>query len=226
MGVDALTASCGAVEFATIPADPSTFQPADGLWNEVDLSEAGKAGAPEFFDRYDWSIAEQTEQELRLFGHPFQPIPDYAEYGAAHFERQAGRWVPVPNEWGECRIELTAPGYLPAHFVLDPEREPDPADTSIAVVAIEGSCASGISPGGRDVESILVAEDEASVSVVVLVEAPTGDQTCPSNPPIPLEISLGSALGDRKVYDGGVQPAMARPWPPTQLSLETHGQIE
>ena len=54
IGADQLTASCGAVEFATIPADPSAFPPADELWNEVDLSEAGKTGAPEFFDRYDW----------------------------------------------------------------------------------------------------------------------------------------------------------------------------
>ena len=226
IGADDLAASCGAVEFATIPADPSTFPPADELWNEVDLSEAGKTGAPEFFNRYAWTIAEQTDEELTLFGRPFQPIADYDEYGAAHFERQAGRWLLVPDDWGECRIELTAPGYIPANFVLDPHREPDPADTSIAVVAHESGCASGTSPGGRDVESIVVAEDEASVSIVVLVEPPTGMQTCPANPPIPLEVSLGSALGDRTVYDGGVQPAMARPWPPTQPSLETNGQIE
>ena len=226
IGAEQLTASCGVVEFATIPADPSAFPPADEHWNEVDLSEAGKTGAPEFFDRYDWTIAEQTEQELTIFGHPINPIPDYDEYGAAHFQRQAGRWVLESDGWGECRIELTAPGYLPAHFVLDPHREPDPADTSIAVVAHEVGCASGISPGGRDVESIVVAEDEASVSIVVLVEPPTGGQTCPGNPPIPLEVNLGSALADRTVYDGGVQPAMARPWPPTQSSLSTNGQVE
>ena len=224
---DQLTATCGAVEFATIPADPSTFPPANKLWNEVDLSQAGKAGAPEFFDRYDWSIAEQTDQALTLFGDPIdpvEPIEGYAEYGAASFERDAGRWVPVPDDWGECRIELTAPGFGPARFVLDPNREPDPADTSVAVVAHEMACASGVSPGARDVESVVVAEDEASVSIVVLVEPPTGGQTCPGNPPIPLEVTLDSALGDRTVYDGGVQPALARPWPPTELSLQSSGQ--
>jgi len=39
-GIDAddLTASCGVVEFSTVPADPSAFPQADELWNEVDLT--------------------------------------------------------------------------------------------------------------------------------------------------------------------------------------------
>ena len=223
IAADDLGASCGSVEFPSIPADPSSFEPAEGLWSEIDLSEVGMEA--EFFDRYSWSIAAQSDQALTLFGNPIdptEPIEGYTEHGAASFERDADRWV--PRSWGECRIELAAPGFGPARFVLDPNREPDPADTSVAILAHELACASGTSPGGRDVESIVVDEDDASVSIVVLVESPTGDQNCPSNPAIPLEVPLGSALGDRTVYDAGVQPALPRPWPPTELSLQTQGQ--
>ena len=61
---------------------------------------------------------------------------------------------------------------------------------------------------------------------VVLVEDPQGDQDCPSNPSFPLEVDLGSPLGERTVLDAGVQPALERPWPPTASSVESSGQVE
>lgn len=140
------------------------------------------------------------------------------------FGLEADRWV--PDGWGQCRIELSAPGFGPARFVLDPDAEPDPADTTISVLATEMACASGTAPSGRDVQSVVVEEDAETVSIVVLVEPPTGDQNCPSNPLFPLDVDLGSPLGDRIVLDAGVQPAVARPWPPTASSLESNGLEE
>ena len=109
-----LAASCGGVVFDSIPADPAAFEPADGVWNEIDLTEIGMEA--EFFDLYDWSIASQTAQELTLFGQPIEPAADGPQYGAAGFERNADMWT--PTGWGQCRIELTAPGLGPASFVL------------------------------------------------------------------------------------------------------------
>jgi len=217
-----LAASCGGVEFDSIPADPSTFERADGVWNEIDLTEIGMEA--EFFDLYDWSIASQTAQELTLFGQPIEPAEDSPQYGAAGFERNVDKWT--PTGWGQCRIELTAPGFGPARFVLDPDHEPDPADTTVAILATEMACAGGEAPDGRDVKSLVVAEDAASVSIVVLVEPPTGDNTCPGNPSFPLEVNLVTPLGNRTVFDGGVQPALARPWPPSESSLESNGLDE
>ena len=176
-----LAASCGGVEFDSVPADPSTFEPADGVWNEIDLTEIGMEA--EFFDFYDWSIASQTAQELTLFGQPIEPSEGGPQLGAASFERDADEWT--PTSWGQCRIELTAPGFGPARFVLDPDHEPDPGDTTVAVLATEMACTGGEAPGGRDVRALVVAEDEASVSIVVLVEPPTGDNACPGETVVP-----------------------------------------
>ena len=217
-----LSASCGEVEFDTIPADPSGFESADALWVEIDLSEVGMEA--EFFDLYDWSIVTQTDQELVLFGSPLEPTADGPQYASASFDREAERWT--PHSWGQCRIELTAPGFGPARFILDPDHQPDPAASTLAVLATEMACTSGEAPKGRDVKSVVVAQDDDSVSVVVLVEPPTGDQDCQGNPSFPLEVDLGSPLGDRTVFDGGVQPALERPWPPTESSLESTGLTE
>ena len=68
----------------------------------------------EFFDFYDWSIASQTAQELTLFGQPIEPSEGGPQLGAASFERDADEWT--PTSWGQCRIELTAPGFGPARL--------------------------------------------------------------------------------------------------------------
>ena len=138
-GAAQLVASCGGVEFETVPADPSTLEPADGVWDEIDLTEVGMEA--EFFDLYDWAIATQTDQELALFGSPIEPTGDGPQYGSASFDREADSWK--PSSWGQCRIELAAPGFGPARFVLDPDRQPDPAATTISVLATEMACTGG-----------------------------------------------------------------------------------
>ena len=219
-----LQASCGGVAFDSVPADPSRLEPVGAVWAEVDLTNIGMEA--DFWDLYDWSIATQSDEELGLFGTPIKPttVEGEPQYASARLDREGDRWT--PHSWGQCRIELAAPGYGPARFVLDPDHEPDPDATTLAVQATEMSCAGGEAPAGRDVRSVVVAQDDTSVSIVVLVEPPTGNSTCPGNPSFPFEVDLGAPLGDRAVLDAGQQPAIPRPWPPTESSIESMGLAE
>jgi hypothetical protein len=227
---DQLVASCGGAEFESVPADPSTLESANSVWNELDLTEIGMEA--DFFDLYDWWIVTQTPEALDLFGTPIEPLDEREAnadgepgYGYVSAVRETDHWK--LDNWGQCRIQLTTPDFGPARFILDPDQQPDPAATSIAVLVTEMSCASGEPPDGRAVESVVVDEDDSSVSIVVLVEPPTGaSQTCPGNPSVPYNVELASPLDGRTVFDGGVQPAIARPWPPTESSIESRGLTE
>lgn len=100
-----LYASRGSVRFGDLPPDPSSFAPIAG-WDDIDLARAdGEAG---FFDRYDWFVADQTPDSLTLFGQPASENGVDPPYASASFEWQDHRLVPVG--WGQCRIELDAPG--------------------------------------------------------------------------------------------------------------------
>lgn len=214
-----LRAACGEVTFDSIPADPAAFPPWDEAVDPIDRTRIEPEGG--FFDVHDWYVASRTESELSLFGVPHEPLVEDPRFAYAGLIKDGGTWV--LRGWAHCRIEISAPGWGNAAFVLDPAVEPDPATTAISVLTWEKACASGRTPEGRQVRPVVLAADESSVSIVVLVEPVTGGADCPSNPSFPLEIELGSALGDRTVLDAGVQPAHERPWPPTRSSLSSAG---
>lgn len=216
---DELVASCGSVQFDRLPADPSAFPPLDDdTWSEIDLEGLGVEA--DFFDIHDWSVASETGETLRLIGVPQQDAG--SSYGYATFTRDGERWV--PEGWGGCGITVAAPGWGNAHFVLDPETEPDPAAASISVLAWEVDCANGEPPEGREVRPVILSGDSDTVSIVVLVEPVTGGANCQSNPSFPLEITLDGPLDGRTVYDASVDPALERPWPPTESSLSEDGR--
>jgi hypothetical protein len=144
-------------------------------------------------------------------------VPDY---GWAELTREGDGWEPGGG-FGGCDINVTAPGFNSATFVLDPTVKPDPARTSISVLAWEHACADGRPPEGRQVRPVMLSADESSVSILVLVQPdPTPRETCPYNPSFPLEIELGAPLGDRLVFDASFQPALERLWPPPPSSDE------
>ncbi|MGH2649674.1 MAG: hypothetical protein ACRDHK_00485 [Actinomycetota bacterium] len=216
-----LYASCGSVRFSDLPPDPSSFAPLAG-WDDIDLARAdGEAG---FFDRYDWFVADQTPDSLTLFGQPASENEADPPYASASFERQADHWVPVG--WGQCRIELDAPGWGNGRFVLDPAVQPDTNSRILSVLATEMACASGRAPEGRDVQAVVLAETDETVSIVILVEPAEGGRTCPSNPSFEYQVELASPLGDRMVLDASVYPALQRTWPPTESSLSSNGLSE
>jgi hypothetical protein len=161
---------------------------------------------------------------LLLFGQQDSSTTDGPQYRYARFELVDGDWRAAG--WGGCTIEVTAEGFGIATFELDSDNPPDPIDTTLHVLATERACASGRAPGGREVVPVVVEVADA-VEVIVLVESPSGDQTCPSNPAFLLTVELDAQLGDRTIRDGSLYPVEDRPWPlpPASpvLSLYTAG---
>ena len=140
------------------------------------------------------------------------PLLGDSLYAYAHLELRDGRWA--PSGWGDCRIELEAVGWGNARFILDPAARPDPQSSTLSVLATELACAGGQAPRGREVRAVVVDETDDAVSIVVLVEPPTGGQTCPSNPSFEFQVDLGSPLADRAVLDASVYPPLEREWSP------------
>jgi hypothetical protein len=217
-----LVASCGSVRFDTVPADFSRFPPVEDIAAHVDLAALGMEAS--MFEEYAWFIADESPSSVVLFGIPPRPPREGPPYASAELRRDGDRWQ--PRSWGQCRIAVSAPGWGNAHFVLDPEREPDPDSPRVHVLAWENGCASGQAPDGREVRAVPLHADEHRVSVVILVEPVSGAAACPGNPAFPLEIVLDGPLGDRTVYDAATDPALARPWPPTPASLGSDGRQE
>lgn len=202
-----LYASCGATRFSPLPPDPSSL-PSFTSWNEVDTNGLGGEGPyfEEFVASYDWFVADDSATARVLFGDggdgkEARRDPPHA---FVSLELREAAWTPVG--WGQCRMEVLADGWGNARFALDPGAEPAPHDDRIAVLATEMACTGGGPPDGRRVRSVVVGETEETISVVILVEPPTGGQTCPGNPRFRHEIPLDAPLGDRTVLDGSTYP--------------------
>lgn len=217
-----LRASCGAVELpgGLDPVLPST--PVDSV-GEAALAAMEKlaAGEYEFFEQYDWFTARATDERLVLFGTPRGETPEGAPaYANATFQRDGDTWR--PDGWGQCRVEVSSPGYGIAHWVLDPEKDPASAGTELHLLINERNCASGEPPVGREILPV-VLEDSDTITIVVLVEPVSGAAECPSNPWYPITIHLSEPIGDRSLFDASVAPRIERLWPPSQEVLDSLG---
>ena len=197
-----LVASCGAVEFDDLTPDTSSFTPFTS-WGDIDLDDLGSEAA--FFEMYTWFTAEEDADSRMLFGEPRQPAHGDNPYASAAMEFRDGAWVPVG--WGQCGIELSAPGWGHANFVLDPADPPDPGSDRFTVLATEVACAGGQPPTDRDVRAAILDETAQSVSVVILVEPSRGASDCQGNRPFEFEVQLDSPLGERQVLDASTHPA-------------------
>lgn len=217
-----LTARCGPIALPTpvveLPKEPLDDDALAALDRAVEVV-GGEAG---FFAGYDWFVAEKSDGELVLFGRPLGPVgPGDPPYADAVFELRDGLWEPAG--WGQCRIEVNAPGFGNALWVLDGEPHRD--STELLVQLNERNCASGQPPVGRPIVPVITA-DADRVTITVLVEPVAGGATCPTNPWFPYVVDLGEALGDRVLYDGALVPALERPWPPTRSSIDSLGAEE
>jgi hypothetical protein len=92
-----------------------------------------------------------------------------------------------------------------AIVALDPDNPPDPGSSEVHLLVTEVACAGGRPADGRVTLERLV-EHEDRVELVIGVEAPEGDQTCPSNPPTPFTVELDEPLGDRILLDVAEDP--------------------
>ncbi|AYY14351.1 hypothetical protein EF847_18280 [Actinobacteria bacterium YIM 96077] len=214
-----LVVSCGPVEFGDIPADTSSLPALGERTSEIDL--ASIEGERELFEVHDWSIASESDDELELFGTAHDAPPDGPNHAYATLERADSGWV--PRSWGQCGLEVDAPGWGHARFVLDPGTEPDAASSTVSLRAWEVDCANGQAPDDRAVEPVILDDDD-TVSVVILVEPVQEGAECPGNPSFSVELELDEPLGERAVYDASVDPAQERSWPPSESSLESQGR--
>ena len=211
-----LSASCGRVRFPTIPPDPDVFQPVDA---EVEAIFDGLADHPVmvemqfFLDSYDWFVADRTDNSITLFGRPTETSAGENEppHASMDLERRDGVWLPAG--FGQCRIELDAPGFGSAATVLAPRNEPDPTSAELHLWIRETACANGQAPVDREVLPV-VTETDSSIEIVTLVEPVSGNVNCPGNPWYPVTVTLDEPLGDRTVYDGHESPPVELMWPP------------
>ena len=159
---------------------------------------------------FEWFTTQETAESIELFGEPVGQPRGRNPYASAALEVRQGQWVPVG--WGHCGIELSAPGWGNAQFVVHPSQPPDPNSDRVTVQATEVACAGGEAPIDREVLSIVVGENTGSVSVVILVEQSRGATTCQGNPPFEFELELDQPLGNRALKDASAYPAEVR-WP-------------
>ena len=86
-----------------------------------------------------------------------------------------------------------------------PEAPVGPADAGFTALITEQSCASGTSASGR-VSDPLIEYGARTVTVTFGVRPLDGAQTCQSNPPLAIEVTLREPLGDRMLVDGATYP--------------------
>ncbi len=211
-----LSASCGRVRFPTIPPDPDAFPPVDAEVEAIfdDLADHPVMVEMQFFlDSYDWFVADRTDDSIILFGRRAASVTDDLgpPYASMDLEIRDGVWL--PGGFGQCRIELDAPGFGSADTVLAPDHEPNPASTELHLWINENNCAGGQAPDDREVLPV-VTETESSIEIVTLVEPVSGGAECPGNPWYPITVTLEEPLGDRTVYDAHESPRIELSWPP------------
>lgn len=99
---------------------------------------------------------------------------------------------------GPCALQADLGGLGSASVHLDGEAF-DAAASQLRLLVVEQACASGEDASGR--VAVEVDADDDQIRLLVGVEPPGGDQTCPSNPATPVTVDLDEPVGDRRVVD-------------------------
>ena len=110
--------------------------------------------------------------------------------------------------WGGCEPSLALPpGLNRADWRPDPEAGlPDAGTVRLKIVVTERECASGQSSEGRIVGPLLLFDGDRVLVAFGVRRLPGDVQTCQGNPPTPMLLDLGQALGDRLLIDAGHLP--------------------
>ena len=98
----------------------------------------------------------------------------------------------------------------PATWAFAPGQEIGPETTEFVAMVTERACASGQSSEDRIAEQQIDFQN-GTIIVTFRVRPLGGEQTCPGNPPTPVTVDLGGALGDRRLLDGGREPPAEPP---------------
>lgn len=205
--------ACGAVTFDGNSFDFDSFPVPDADLIAVLVAGFGRGGGFGDVENMNWSIASSDGSSIGVVGRGDTDPPSFL-YAVVD---RSGDTLDMTS-YGQCNLEVTAVGLGSAVMILDPDKEPNPAASSLSVLIMERRCASGQSPERREVIPV-VNETDTEVQIVVLVAPVKGGATCPGNPWYPVEITLEQPLGDRKILDARTIPPVQRTWPPTADEL-------
>ena len=137
--------------------------------------------------------------------------PGDPAYVSVQVDRPTATGTWVRGGYGSCRpMAVLAPPFGPATWQL--EAATAPTASGFTALVTEQSCASGTEAAGR-VSAPLIEYGPQTVTVTFGVRRLDGVQTCPSNPPVAVEVTLAEPLGDRALVDGALYPPA-----PVQLS--------
>lgn len=154
-----------------------------------------------------WFLLSATEESL-VVARREQRSPDDAEqrtHDVVAMGQLGEGWAPGWHvvQWSPCTPRLVLDGLGAAELWLD--GEPDPAATTLQLLAVEQGCASGRTAEDR-IEIVDVVEQPDAVTVILGVRSIPGGAECPSNPPTAVKVPLTTRLGDRPVLDGTELP--------------------
>ena len=110
--------------------------------------------------------------------------------------------------WGGCEPSLVLPpGLNRANWRPDLEAGlPDARTVRLKILVTERECASGQSSEGRIVGPVLLFDADRVLVAFGARRLPGDFQNCQGNPPTPMLLDLGQALGDRLLIDAGHLP--------------------
>ena len=133
-------------------------------------------------------------------------------------DRAARPWQSTPADvYADCRWRSTTnPPWAVATWQFDPATYPDPADSTVVVLAQDMGWSGCSLPADRGSEVrpiVRIAGDD--IVILILVEA-SGYFECSPGPLLLFAVSvdLGAPLGDRRLFDGWLVPPLLRFPPP------------
>ena len=162
-------------------------------------------------DRDGGWIVQRDDDELVVLSRALEEPLWWADEVRTHetlqvFKTGAGDWH--LGGLGDCALRAELPGgAVAASVFLDPERLPEPDDTTVHLLVMEHGCSGRDDASGR-LSTLQLTETVERVEVVIAVTERPGIATCPTHPATPYSIDLENPLADRPIVDVAVLPAL------------------
>jgi len=162
-------------------------------------------------DRDGGWVVQRDDDDLVVLSRPLEEPRRWADEVRTHetlqvFRTGAGDWH--LGGLGDCALRAELPGgAVAASVFLDPERLPEPEDTTVHLLVMEHGCSGRDDATGR-LSTLQLTETVERVEVVIAVTERPGIATCPTHPATPYSIDLENAIADRPIVDVAVRPAL------------------
>ena len=129
-------------------------------------------------------------------------------YFSISLEKEGERWK-WAGSWSGCRPSAWGPKTEGGTIELRDGHPPKADDTRLRVLVHEWSCHGYRVPKREDVHPRVIYGRD-NLIVILRIEYPQGDATCPGTPPFRYTVKLDEPLGDRALVDGGLYPPRVR----------------